>query len=276
MPEGDTIARAAAVLHGALAGQLVTGFRTELATVAAVSDAHPVAGRAIERVVAIGKHVVVVFSRGLLLRTHLRMHGSWHLYRPGERWQRSRRRMRLAIDTAPWIAVAFDVYDAELVPGADPARLAAVAGLGPDLLSPTLDEAGAAARILAEGRRPIGDVLLDQRVLAGLGNVYRSELLFLAGVHPDTPAGALSEAARAGLIRRARALLGANARVGRGRRVTTGRLSPDEALWVYQRTALPCRRCGTAVRSAAEPAGRRVYWCPQCQPSSAGGISPGA
>jgi len=266
MPEGDTIARAAAVLHAALAGQIVTSFASELAPVAAVHDDHPVTGRTVERAVAHGKHLVLVFSGDLLLRTHMRMHGSWHLYRPGERWQRAPRRMRLRLDTAPWIAVAFDVYDAELVPGYDPTRLAAVATLGPDLLSPALDVAAVAARLGAEGRRAIGDVLLDQRVAAGIGNVFRSELLFLAGVHPRTPAGALSADQCAGLVQRAALLLGVNARVGAGRRVTTGRLSPDEALWVYQRTGQPCRRCGTPIASAAEaPVGRRVYWCPRCQ-----------
>ena len=114
MPEGDTIARAAAALHTALAGQTVTGFRAELAAVAAANDGHPVRGRIILAATAHGKHLVLAFSDGLLLRTHMRMHGSWHLYRPGERWQRSPQRMRLAIDTAPWLAVAFDVYDAEL------------------------------------------------------------------------------------------------------------------------------------------------------------------
>lgn len=267
MPEGDTIARAAAVLHEALAGQTVTGFVSELAPVAAVHDDHPVTGRTVERAVAHGKHLVLVFSGGLMLRTHMRMHGSWHLYRPGERWQRAARRMRLRLDTAPWIAVAFDVYDAELVPGHDPSRLAAVATLGPDLLSPALDIAAVAARLAAEGARAMGDVLLDQRVAAGIGNVFRSELLFLAGVHPRTSAGALSPDQCTALVQRAVVLLRANARVGAGRRVTTGRLAPGEALWVYQRTGLPCRRCGTPVESAAEaPLTRRVYWCPRCQP----------
>lgn len=270
MPEGDTIARAAAVLHQALAGEVVTGFASELALVRAAHDDHPVTGRTVERAVAHGKHLVVVFSGGLLLRTHMRMHGSWHLYRPGERWQRAPRRMRLRLETAAWIAVAFDVYDAELVPGHDPTRLAAVASLGPDLLSPALDVARAGARLGAEGARAIGDVLLDQRVVAGIGNVFRSELLFLAGVHPGTPAGGLSADQCTALVQRAIVLLRVNARVGAGRRVTTGRLSPDEALWVYQRTGEPCRRCGSPIASAAvAPLIRRVYWCPRCQPAPA-------
>jgi hypothetical protein len=128
MPEGDTIARAAAVLHQALAGETVTGFVSELAPVAAVHDDHPVTGRTVDRAVAHGKHLVFVFSGGLLLRTHMRMHGSWHLYRPGERWQRA-----AAMCPARHRAgsVAFDVYDAELVPGTTRARIAAVATLGP-------------------------------------------------------------------------------------------------------------------------------------------------
>lgn len=274
MPEGDTIARAAAVLHRALAGQTVTGFAAELAAVAAVHDDRPVTGRTIERAVAHGKHLVLAFSGDLLLRTHLRMHGSWHLYRPGERWQRSPRAMRLRIDTAPWVAVAFDVYDAELVAGHDPRRLAAVAAMGPDLASDTLDPAGAAGCLRAAGPRPIADVLLDQRVVAGIGNVYRSELLFLANLDPATPAQALTDADRARLITLAARLLRANARPGAGRRVTTGRLSPGEALWVYQRTGRPCRRCGTPIRSAADgPLARRVYWCPHCQPAARPGRS---
>lgn len=268
MPEGDTIARAAATLHRALGGQVVTGFVSELAPVAAVHDEHPVTGRTIERAVAHGKHLVIAFSGGLLLRTHMRMHGSWHLYRPGERWQRAPRRMRLRLDTAPWIAVAFDVYDAELVRGDDTTRIAAVATLGPDLLSPALDVTAVAARIIAAGARAIGDVLLDQRVAAGIGNVYRSELLFLANLHPHTTAGTLTHEQCTALVERAVVLLRANARVGAGRRVTTGRLAPGEALWVYQRTGRPCRRCGTPIASAAEaPLARRVYWCPGCQPA---------
>ena len=115
---------------------------------------------------------------------------------------------------------------------------------------------------------------LDQRVAAGIGNVFRSELLFLAGVHPRTSAGTLSQEQHTALVQRAVVLLRANARVGAGRRVTTGRLSPEEALWVYQRTGQPCRRCGTPVESAAEaPLTRRVYWCPHCQPAPA--LGPG-
>jgi endonuclease-8 len=266
MPEGDTIVRAAAVLHEALAGQPVTAFESALAPVAAAHDAAPVTGRTVERVEAHGKHLVLAFSGGLVLRTHMRMHGSWHLYRPGERWQRPPHAMRLRLDTPPWIAVAFDVYDAELVRTADISRLPAIARLGPDLLTDGLDVEALATRLRAKGARPIADVLLDQRVLAGIGNVFRSEVLFVERIDPRTPAGALSPDQATALVTRAARLLRANARVGAGRRVTTGLAAPGAELWVYRRTGEPCRRCGTPIESYAEmPEARRVYVCPRCQ-----------
>ena len=269
MPEGDTIARAAAALDRALRDQVVTRFATGLAHLARVDDDTPLAGRLVESCSAIGKHLLVAFSGGLVLRTHMRMHGSWHLYRPGEPWQRSARAARIEIDTAPWVAVAFDVPVAEFVSATALSRVPALARLGPDLLAPAFDPSDAVTRILAEGARLIGEVLLDQRVLAGIGNVYRSELLFLAGVHPQRPAGGLARDAVAALVRHAVRLLARNARADAARRNTTGRIAPGEALWVYQRTTLPCRACGTPIESAAPDIdARRVYWCPTCQPRS--------
>lgn len=266
MPEGDTIARAAAVLHAALAGRVVTAFTSALAPVAAAHAAAPLTGRTVTAVTAHGKHLVMAFSGGVLLRSHLRMHGRWHLYRPGERWQTSPRAARLRLDTADWVAVGFDIHDAELATATAPTDVAALATLGPDLLAPAVDVPLVAGRITAEGARPVADVLLDQRVLAGIGNVFRSELLFLEGLDPRGPAAALTADRAASLVRRAVRLLRINARPGAARRVTTGRLHPGEALWVYQRTGKPCRRCGTAIASYAElPLARRVYWCPACQ-----------
>ncbi len=140
--------------------------------------------------------------------------------------------------------------------------------LGPDLADPGFDHADAAARLAASGARPIGEALLDQRVVAGVGNVLRSESLFLAGLHPARPAEAVGPDAVARLVDAASGLIQRNARAGVGSmRNTTGRRAPGEALWVYQRTGQPCRRCGTAIRSAAPGLeGRRVYWCPHCQP----------
>src|SRR5262245_18777046 len=161
MPEGDTIARAATALHRALAGRIVTAFTTGLASLARVDDDMPLAGRTIDGCRSVGKQLLIMFSGGLVLRTHMRMHGSWHLYRPGERWQRSPRAVRIRIDTgarvvhghanegAPatpwntegvpadgWVAVAFDVPVAEFVREADLPRHRALAMLGPDLVDP--------------------------------------------------------------------------------------------------------------------------------------------
>jgi endonuclease-8 len=266
MPEGDTLARAAATLHAALAGHVVTAFTARIAPVASAAEDHAIAGRVIERVVARGKHLIVMFSGGVLLRSHLRMHGSWHLYRPGEPWRRSPARMRLRVDTAAWCAVAFDVYDAELVAAETLDRVRALAALGPDLAQPGVDLGLAATRLQAAGDRAIGEVLLDQRIVAGLGNVYRSEVLFLARISPFVPAGRLDRPETEALVRIAADLLRVNVARARGGRVTTRRQSPGDALWVYRRRGLPCRRCGTAVQSAATPeSGRRVYWCPHCQ-----------
>jgi endonuclease-8 len=267
MPEGDTITRAAAALHRALAGRVVTAFATGLAPLARVDDDTPLAGRTIEHCRSMGKHLLVTFSGGLVLRTHMRMHGSWHLYRPGERWQRTPRAARIRIDTDAWVAVAFDVPVAEFVREADLRRHRPLAMLGPDLADPAYDRADALARVAASGNRAIGEVLLDQRVVAGIGNVLRSETLFVAGVHPDTPAERLNGSDVARLLDVAAELLQRNARPDAfPTRNTTGRRAPGEALWVYQRTGQPCRRCGSLVRSAARGLeARRVYWCPACQ-----------
>jgi endonuclease-8 len=275
MPEGDTIFRTAASLDRALAGQTVSGFETALAPLATVDRATPIAGRTIDRCTAVGKHVLLHFSGNLALRTHMRMSGSWHLYRPGEPWRRSRQAMRVRIDTEPWVAVAFDVHVAEFLPSERALRSRALSRLGPDLLSPTLDRAAAAIRIAHAGARPIADVLLDQTVVAGIGNVFKSEVLFDCGVHPDRPAASLGPDVIARLVDRAVALLGLNTGPGsggeivthRGLRRTTGRASPADNLWVYGRVGKPCRRCGARVQSLKRlPDARATYWCPVCQP----------
>lgn len=270
MPEGDTIARAATVLHAALAGLTVTAFESALAPVASAAETHGLVGRVIDGATSHGKHLVLTFGGDLRLRTHMRMHGSWHLYRPGERWQRTPQAMRLRIDTPTWIAVAFDVYDAELTRTSDLRRVDAVARLGPDLLAAEVDVPAVAARLRAEGPRAMGDVLLDQRVVAGIGNVIRSEVLFLSGLSPRVPASAVAPETAETLVRDAVRILRWNAVPGRGPRRTTGRMRRDEALWVYGRTGEPCRRCGTPIASEmAAATGRRAYWCPRCQPSTA-------
>ena len=207
MPEGDTIFKAARTLHRALAGQTVTRFETVLVHLARLDANTPLRGRTVEQVAAAGKHLLMTFSGGLALRTHMRMNGSWHIYRPGERWQLPRGEMRIAIETADWVAVAFRVYVAEFIQESDLARHRPIATLGPDLLGKTFDADEALRRMRARPTESVADVLLNQRVFAGVGNVYKSEVLFLAGIHPDAAIGSISDDSLREVIAIARRLL---------------------------------------------------------------------
>lgn len=272
MPEGDTIFRAARTLDRALTGRPVTRFETAYAHLARVDDEAPLAGRLIESVSARGKHLLMAFAGDLVLRTHMRMTGSWHVYRPGERWRLPRAAMRIVVATDAFEAVAFDVPDAEFLRPADLER-GAVGQLGPDLLAPAFDVEDAVRRLRGRADDALGEALLDQRVVAGIGNVFRSEVLFLQRLHPWTRVSALGDEALRRTIACARHLLAANVRTDvpwrDARRRTTGRDDPSAALWVYGRHGRPCRVCGTPIVSHAHgPAARRTWWCPRCQPSS--------
>ena len=267
MPEGDTIFRSASVLRRALAGQEITRFESALAPLASVR----LEGRCVERVDARGKHLLMLFSGDLVLRTHMRMSGSWHLYRPGERWRRPRSCARILLVTAPFEAVAFGVHDAEFVKASDLDRTAA-GRVGPDLLAGHVDADEVIRRARTFGHSTMGELLLNQRVAAGVGNVFKSEVLFLAGVHPDTPAGSVPERTLREVFRLAQDALAANVdRTGQGittRRRTTGRSAPGEGLWVYGRAGRPCRRCGASIAFRRQGTGARsTYWCPACQPA---------
>jgi endonuclease-8 len=272
MPEGDTIHRAAATLHAALAGRTVVGFETALAHLAAIDDQSPVTGRTVERVDARGKHLLMHLSGDLILRTHMRMHGSWHIYRAGERWRRPRREMRVVVSTDAYEAVAFNVPVAEFRTAATLERDEAIQGLGPDLLSPEADLDEAARRLHALGDLPLGEALLNQRAVAGIGNVFKSEVCFEAGLSPFVPVSSLDSGALLAVLVIARRQMRQNVRRDdalspqpRGRR-TTGRMNPAEALWVYGRRGEPCRRCGTpiVVRKTGVDA-RLTYYCARCQ-----------
>jgi endonuclease-8 len=272
MPEGDTIHRAAATLQRAIGGQMVTRFESVLPKLTRVDADAPLRGRSVERVEARGKHLLIWFSGDLVLRTHMRMNGSWHIYRPGERGQLPPRAMRILIETHDWVAVAFNVYVAEFIRVEDRSRHRPLATLGPDLLG-DFDADRAMSLVRAQGSRPVHAVLLDQRVMAGLGNVYKSEVLFLSHLHPDTPADRVGEPAWRELMRLAQSLLKANVSDGtmqivtyRGPRRTTGRMSPEDRVWVYSRGGQPCRKCGTPIASRKDgDAARVTYWCPTCQ-----------
>jgi endonuclease VIII len=274
MPEGDTIYRAAQSLHCVLSGHVVTRFETAYAHLDRVDVDTPVAGRVIEKCESAGKHLLIRFSGDLILRTHMRMNGSWHLYRHGERWWRGEHAMRVRIDTADWVAVAFNVPVAEFVTAKQLATRDPVAQLGPDLLGETFDRDEAIRRIIASGHRAIAQTLLDQRIVAGIGNVYKSEVLFMSGVHPEVPSSAVPLAALERMMDIARGVLKDNVVDGTSPRIQTYRnlrqLSAssghDESLWVYGRRGKPCRKCGTPIemkKSGLEA--RSTYWCPTCQ-----------
>lgn len=277
MPEGDTIYRAARNMHRVLAGHAVTNFETAYAHLDRVNVDTPIAGRTIERCASAGKHHLIYFSGDLILRTHMRMNGSWHLYRHGERWWRGPQAMRVRIDTADWVAVAFDVPVAEFVTSKELTSTGPVAKLGPDLLGREFARDEAARRIVASGHQPIAMSLLDQRLVAGIGNIYKSEVLFLGGVNPFTPASAVPVPALERLLDIARGLLQDNVVDGTSPRIQTYRnlrmLNPatehDESLWVYGRAGKPCRKCGTPIEMKKMGIeARSTYWCGRCQPSS--------
>src|SRR5580693_8935690 len=188
MPEGDTISRAALALLRAIGGRVVTVFETGLAKLARVDDDAPLVGRVVEKVESRGKWCLIYFSGDLILVTHMLMSGSWHLYRVGERWRMGRDKMRVVIRTADWEAVGFNIPVAEFHTARSLERSSQVPKLGPDILSNEFTVEGGVARLAAYGREnpeaEIAVVLLNQRVLAGLGNVYKSEVAFAAGVNP--------------------------------------------------------------------------------------------
>lgn len=269
MPEGDTIFRAARTLNGALAGSVVTGFETQLPALARVDTDQPVVGRIVEFARAKGKWLEIGFSGDLVLLTHMLMNGSWHIYRPGETWQKSRYHMRVVIATAKMVAVAFNVQIAEFHSGKSLERRSGLSQLGPDVLAADFNPAEAVSNLASHPELAIGEALLRQSVLAGLGNVYKSEVCFVAGVNPFRKIAALAPAQLDAIVATARKLLSANAGISSEDRMrrTTRRADPDAALWVYRRTGEPCRRCGAKIVSVKQGVeARSSFWCPQCQP----------
>ena len=275
VPEGDTVFRAARTLHRFLASRLVTRFESVYPALTRIAEDHPIVGRTIESVSARGKHLLIAFSGDLVLRTHLRMNGSWHIYPSGAPWQRPARDMRVLVGTADVVAVGFNVPIAELLTSRALAQHAALQALGPDLLGKAFDRDEVVRRIRARGGEPIADVLLNQRVVAGIGNVFKSEILFLAGIDPFARVEALADADLERIVSISREQLAANVMnrsetLSRsvGRR-TTRSLDPDAKLWVYRRGGRPCRRCDAIVQSKKSGLDARItYWCPACQSAS--------
>ncbi|MFH9981646.1 Fpg/Nei family DNA glycosylase [Streptomyces sp. NPDC017179] len=259
MPEGDTVWQTARRLRDALAGEVLTRSDFRVPKYARVD----LTGRTVLDTVSRGKHLLTRFEGGLTLHSHLLMEGAWKVYGAGERWKGGPgHQIRAVLGTADRAAVGYRLQVLELLRTSEDERT--VAHLGPDLLGPDWDPDLALANLLADPGRPLGEALLDQRNLAGIGNVYKSELCFLLGVTPWLPVGAVPADRVAKLPALAKNLLEANR--DRVVRRTTGLRGHD--LFVYGRAPRPCLRCGTSVRVADQGDGsqeRPTYWCPSCQ-----------
>jgi endonuclease-8 len=258
MPEGDTLFRTAAGLRPHLVGREVTAARATRPG----PQIERVVGSRVDAVESHGKNLVIRFDNGLELRTHMRMNGSWHRYRPGERWRRPPARARVVLEVPGAVAVCFDAPVVELFEQRAEPLHPSLSALGPDLLDPDWgdDAAAEALRRLRHPARadwPVAAALLDQRAVAGIGNIWRNETLFAERVDPLAPVRTLDDETLARLIETARQLLTRSAGIAPGRAPTR----------VYRRAGRPCPRCGTLIRSAPLPGEvpRTTYWCPKCQ-----------
>ncbi len=276
MPEGDTIFRTARNLGRALVGKPVTGFRSTFPWLMRFNDDTPLAGQTVDSIEARGKWLLVHFSGGGILASHLLMNGRWHIYRQGERWQLPRFHMRIVIENSEYQAVGFRVPVARMHTAQSLERDLRVAREENDLLRPEFDAGAALERLLARRGEAIADALLDQTVLAGVGNVFKSEICFVCGLHPFRAVRTLTRDQAAATITCAQRLLRANVLEDSGdtivtyrsqQRRTTHASDPGASLWVYGRTSEPCRRCGEPIRRRIQGADARVtFWCPRCQP----------
>lgn len=258
MPEGDTVWKTAQLQHAALAGSVLTRSDFRVPKFATVD----LSGETVHEVVARGKHL---FHRvgGVSIHSHLKMEGVWRAYAPGEKWSRPEFQARVILEATGVQAVGFELGLLEVIPTRDEEDV--VGHLGPDLLGPDWDADIAVARLAAAPDVPIYVALLDQRNLAGVGNVYANEICFLRGVLPTRPVGETPALDR--VVDLASRLLQANK--NRFTRSTTGNLRPGQTSWVYGRTGRPCRRCGTRLLGGelgrVEGQERVVTWCPRCQ-----------
>jgi endonuclease VIII len=263
VPEGDTVYRTARNLGAALTGAELTRCDIRVPRYATVD----LSGQRIDSVVSRGKHLLIRVGDASL-HSHLKMEGAWHLYKHGSRWRRPAFEARAVLETPTWQAVGFALGLFEVL--ARDAEDDAVGYLGPDLLGPDWDAAEALRRLSAEPDRAVGLALLDQRNLAGIGNVYRSELCFLRGVLPTRPVADVDDLPA--MVALAKRVLEANK--NRVERTLTGDTRSGRQDWVYGRAGKPCRRCGTPIQHGmlGDPVqqdrgatDRDVYWCPRCQ-----------
>lgn len=266
MPEGDTIWRTAATLRPVILGQTVTAFRSPLPKVSNAADSLRLVGSVVESVDTVGKHLLMHFSSGATLRTHMQMTGSWHLYRPGSRWRKPAWQAVVVMETQRAVAVCFSAPVVELSATVPPSRLDSVRHLGPDLLSDSFDTEQALERLRDRGDKEIAVALLDQTALAGIGNVYKNEVLFLCGVSPFTLVRDIEPSVLRRIVDTAERQMRRNL-TSDLRRTTSADSSRRH--WVYGRSGEPCQRCGTIIKRRIQGLqARSTYWCPSCQPAA--------
>lgn len=260
MPEGDTVWRACRRLDAVLAGRTLTGTEFRVPTLATTD----LAGVAVRQVTSRGKHQLFRLSNDYTLHSHFRMDGAWRIYARGQKWTGGPAfQIRAVLETAGHAVVGYLLPVLELLPTADEDQV--VGHLGPDLLGEDWDLDEALRRLRRQPDGSIGEALLDQRNLAGIGTFYRAEVLFLQGLHPRTPVREVPDLPR--LVRRSQQLLYVNR--WRPEQSTTGNLRTASRAWVFERNGQPCRRCGTAILTeefGPRTQERRSYWCPRCQP----------
>ncbi len=276
MPEGDTIFRTARSLGRALVGHVITGFRSNYPLLTRFHDDTPFTGQQVDRVESRGKWVLIYFSGGGILVTHMLMSGSWHIYRLGERWLQPGRNMRIVLENSVCQAVGFRVPVAQMHTARSLARDRRIPNPTSDVLNPGFDAEAVKTRILACAREEIGDVLLHQDVLAGVGNVFKSEVCFVTGVNPFCKVADLQPDEVDALIHASQKLIASNVLEDSGDTIVTYRgqhrrtahtSDPTASLWVYGRTNDPCRRCGDRIRRRIQgPDARVTFWCQSCQP----------
>ncbi|MGH2632631.1 MAG: DNA-formamidopyrimidine glycosylase family protein [Tepidiformaceae bacterium] len=262
MPEGDSLYRFAARLRPALLGKPILAARIH--GPGPVPQVHRIVGATCTEVRSQGKNMLISFDNGLMLRGHLRMYGTWHIYQPGDSWDRPETQARLVLEVEDAVVVNFNAPVIELLEARALAHHQPVAALGPDLLDDDFDAAEAFRRLRdpARAELTIGDAIMDQRALAGAGNIWKTESLFHAGINPWRRVRELDDATLLGLVLKARALLRAS--IGKPNDLE---LRTRPTMFVYTRAGQPCRRCFTRIRSGPQGVDiRHTAWCPKCQP----------
>lgn len=284
MPEGDTIFRTARTLRKVLADQVIERAQARVPTLSATAGSSSsvnlipgphfaigcewyaldcFAGHLVESVEPHGKHMLITLDDGRAIHSHLGMTGSWHVYRPGESWQKPEKYARLLLEVPGFVVICFTPMTLELCSPIALRRHHFINGLGPDLLAREIDIPDMITRFRQHNHVPIGEAVMNQTIVCGIGNIYKSELLFLSNINPFAPVASLSDEALRDLLELARDLMCQNLQE---RDRTTRYENGAHRLWVYARTGQPCTLCGAIIQLRRQgDLGRTTYWCSQCQ-----------